>query len=44
MNVLTEEIFVQIKAQQSLVAIATKASTQRGAGQKAPVKMLVNLG
>ena len=44
MNSLTEEIFVQIKARRSLVAIATKASTQRGAGHKAPVKMLMNLG
>ena len=42
MNILTEEIFVQIKARK-LVAIATKASTQRGTGQKEPVKKVRNL-
>ena len=44
MKILTEEIFVQIKARRSLVAIATKAGTQRGTGQKAPVNMFMNLG
>ena len=43
-GILNEDIFSSIKALRSLVAIATKASTQRRAGQKGPVKMFMNLG
>ena len=42
MKILGANIFVQIKARRSLVALATKARAQRGAEQKAPVRRYMN--